>query len=66
MFCLSESDTFYLYPYPTDMRKSFYSLSGIVTNEMKRDVLPIALKRYHCSVVSGTNVALRAVPLVAL
>ena len=34
MFCLSESDTFYLYPYPTDMRKSFYSLSGIVTNEM--------------------------------
>lgn len=39
MFCLSESDTFYLYPYPTDMRKSFYSLSGIVTNEMKRDVL---------------------------
>ena len=38
MFCLSESDTFYLYPYPTDMRKSFYSLSGIVTNEMKRDV----------------------------
>ena len=38
MFCLGESDTFYLYPYPTDMRKSFYSLSGIVTNEMKRDV----------------------------
>ena len=38
MFCLSESDTFYLYPYPPDMRKSFYSLSGIVTNEMKRDV----------------------------
>lgn len=30
------------------------------------DILPIALKRYHCSVVSGTNVALRAVPLVAL
>ena len=38
MFCLSESDTFYLYPYPTDMRKSFYTLSGIVTNEMRRDV----------------------------
>lgn len=38
MFCLSESDTFYLYPYPTDMRKSFYSLSGIVTNEMHRDI----------------------------
>ena len=32
MFCLSESDTFYLYPFPTDMRKSFYTLSGIVTN----------------------------------
>ena len=41
MFCLSESDTFYLYPYPTDMRKSFYSLSGIVTNEMKRDLLEL-------------------------
>ena len=38
MFCLSESDTFYLYPYPTDMRKSFYTLSGIVTNEMRRDI----------------------------
>ena len=38
MFCLSESDTFYLYPFPTDMRKSFYTLSGIVTNEMRRDV----------------------------
>ena len=38
MFCLSESDTFYLYPYPTNMRKSFYSLSGIVANEMRRDV----------------------------
>ncbi len=38
MFCLSESDTFYLYPYSTDMRKSFYSLSGIVANEMRRDV----------------------------
>lgn len=38
MFCLSESDTFYLYPYPTDMRKSFYSLSGIVANEMRRSI----------------------------
>ena len=37
MFCLSESDTFYLYPYPTDMRKSFYTLSGIVTNEMQAE-----------------------------
>ena len=33
---------------------------------LKDDMVPIALKRYHCSVVSGTNVALRAVPLVAL
>ena len=41
MFCLSESDTFYLYPYPTDMSKSFYSLSVIVTNEMKCDVLEL-------------------------
>lgn len=29
---------YYLYPYPTDMRKSFYTLSGIVTNNMKRNV----------------------------
>ena len=29
-------------------------------------VLPIALKRYHCSVLSGTIVALRAVPLISL
>ena len=34
--------------------------------EKINDNMPIALKRYHCSVVSGTNVALRAVPLVAL
>ena len=33
---------------------------------METFLVPIALKRYHCSVVSGTNVALRAVPLVAL
>lgn len=38
MFCLNESDTFYLYPYPTDMRKSFYTLSGIVTHKMHRSV----------------------------
>jgi len=38
MFTLSDSDNFYLYPYPTDMRKSFYSLSGIVLNEMHRDI----------------------------
>ena len=38
MFCLSDSDRFFLYPYPTDMRKSFYSLSGIVTEKMGKDV----------------------------
>ncbi len=38
MFSLSDSDRFYLYPYPTDMRKSFYTLSGIVTNKMGRSV----------------------------
>lgn len=29
---------YYLYPYPTDMRKSFYTLNGIVTNLMHRNV----------------------------
>ena len=35
---MSDAIRFFLYPYPTDMRKSFYSLSGIVTNEMGKDV----------------------------
>lgn len=38
MFSLSSSDRFYLYPYPTDMRKSFYTLSGIVTNIMGKNI----------------------------
>lgn len=38
MFSLNDSNRFFLYPYPTDMRKSFYSLSGIVTNEMGMNV----------------------------
>ena len=38
MFSLSDSDRFFLYPHPTDMRKSFYTLSGIVTNQMGRSV----------------------------
>ncbi|WP_125041433.1 IS66 family insertion sequence element accessory protein TnpB [Bacteroides faecalis] len=38
MFNLNDSNRFFLYPYPTDMRKSFYSLSGIVTNHMGMDV----------------------------
>ena len=38
MFCLNDSNRFFLYPYPTDMRKSFYSLSGIVQNQMGMNV----------------------------
>jgi hypothetical protein len=38
MFCLNDSNRFFLYPQPTDMRKSFYSLSGIVTNSMGMQV----------------------------
>lgn len=38
MFSLNESNRYYLYPYPTDMRKSFYTLSGIVTNQMGKNV----------------------------
>ena len=42
------------------------TLSQDIQYHHKDHLVPIALKRYHCSVVSGTNVALRAVPLVAL
>jgi transposase len=38
MFSLNESIRYYLYPYPTDMRKSFYTLSGIVNNLMGLNV----------------------------
>jgi len=38
MFSLDETMHYYLYPYPADMRKSFYTLSGIVTNSMGRNV----------------------------
>ena len=38
MFALTASMSYYLYAYPTDMRKSFYTLSGIVTNLMRRNV----------------------------
>jgi len=38
MFCLNDSTRFFLSPYPTDMRKSFYSLSDIVTNHMGKNV----------------------------
>ena len=38
MFHLHNSLQYYLYPAPVDMRKSFYTLSGIVSSEMNRDV----------------------------
>jgi transposase len=38
MFNLSDSIRYYLYPFPTDMRKSFYTLSGIVTDLMNQDI----------------------------
>src|SRR5665648_1028246 len=38
MFCLTSSMQYYLYSRPADMRKSFYTLSGMVTNLMGRNV----------------------------
>ena len=38
MFHLHNSLRYYLYPMPVDMRKSFYTLSGIVTSSMKENV----------------------------
>jgi transposase len=38
MFHLHKSLQYYLYPLPVDMRKSFYTLSGIVTGAMSQDV----------------------------
>ncbi|NLO71568.1 MAG: IS66 family insertion sequence element accessory protein TnpB [Porphyromonadaceae bacterium] len=38
MFHLHNKLQYYLYPAPVDMRKSFYTLSGIVTSIMKRNV----------------------------
>jgi transposase len=38
MFHLHNSLQYYLYPLPVDMRKSFYTLSGIVTSTMNRNV----------------------------
>lgn len=37
MFHLHHSLDYYLYPLPVDMRKSFYTLSGIVASHMNRD-----------------------------
>ena len=38
MFSLDNSMHYYLYTYPADMRKSFYTLSGIITDSMGRNV----------------------------
>ncbi|MEA4868960.1 hypothetical protein SDC9_100763 [bioreactor metagenome] len=38
MFSLNDSMRYWLYSEPTDMRKSFFSLSGIVTNLMEKDI----------------------------
>ena len=37
MFCLNESLRYWLWSEPTDMRKSFHSLAGIVNNRMGQD-----------------------------
>lgn len=39
MFALSSGNTYYLYREPTDMRKSFDGLMGIVQAEMKKNPL---------------------------
>jgi transposase len=38
MFHLNSSHRYFLYPLPVDMRKSFYTLSGIVTSDMNDNV----------------------------
>jgi len=37
MFALSSYHTYYFYPRPCDMRKSFNGLSGLVKNELGRE-----------------------------
>jgi transposase len=38
MFHLHSSLRYFLYPLPVDMRKSFYTLSGIITSSMNQNV----------------------------
>jgi transposase len=38
MFHLHSSLKYYLYPHPVDMRKSFYTLSGVVNSLMNQNV----------------------------
>lgn len=39
MLALNESSRYYLYKHPTDMRKSFDGLSGLVRQQMQANVL---------------------------
>lgn len=39
MFHLDSSMRYWIYPYPADMRKGFYTLSGLVTNHMGESIL---------------------------
>jgi len=58
MFNLNDSMRYWLYPFPTDMRKSFYTLSGIVTNLMNSDIRSgdvfIFVNRY-CNVMKALH-----------
>lgn len=39
MFSLNDNMRFYLFSEPTDMRKSFFTLSGLVQNKMGRELI---------------------------
>ena len=39
MSSLCDATRFFLYPFPTDMHKSFDSLNGIVKNQMGMNVI---------------------------
>ena len=43
MFSMTDANRFFLYPHPTDIRKNFYMLSGIVTNQMGLDLQDIGM-----------------------
>lgn len=40
MFNLNDSMRYWLYPFPTDMRKGFYTLSGLVTDQLGINLPP--------------------------
>lgn len=68
MLHLSASCKYYLYRQPTDMRKCFDSLSGIIMSELKMDVLSgaifIFINKKH-NQEKPTNVAPSVAPMVA-